>query len=145
MQVNGWAPCRRSDTLDKMYRVFWRMLRRILQEPFYCQPRAVPKQCRSLPTPTQQNHLVWTRRLPRSLIIFPRRGTAISDDRERDHTALGGKNCTRVFLEAMVLPIFPKRPRYPEYPRASKLARQLLQLLATKMSAMMRCPKAAHA
>ena len=34
VQVNGKARCCRSDTPDKMYRVFWRMLRGILKEPF---------------------------------------------------------------------------------------------------------------
>ena len=34
VQVNGWARCCRSDTLEKMNRVFWRMLRGILREPF---------------------------------------------------------------------------------------------------------------
>ena len=65
------------------------------------------------------------RRLRRKLIISHRQGTAISDDRERNYAALGERDCTHVFLEAMVLPMFHQRPRYPEFPRASRLARQV--------------------
>ena len=83
-----------------------------------------------------------TRRLPRYLIISLRRDTAISDVQERDCATLAEYNCTRVSGEAMVSPIFPRRPKYCEFRRASKLVRQVLQLLATKISVQMRCPKA---
>ena len=52
VQVNGWARCCRSDTLDKMSRVFWWMLRGFLRDPFQCRPRAFPKQFRNLLSPT---------------------------------------------------------------------------------------------
>ena len=85
-------------------------------------------------------------RLPRTLIISPRRSTVITGGRDKDRAALG--DSTRVFWEAMVLPFFPKSPRYPECSRTSKLARRVLQLLPTKTLVMMWCPKgpkAAHA
>ena len=76
---------------------------------------------------------------PHNLIISPRRGTVISSGRERDRAALGEQNGTRFFfVEALVLPIFPKRPRYPRCQRTSKLARRVLQLLATKTLVMPR-------
>ena len=76
-------------------------------------------------------------------MISIRQGTAISDDRERDHAA-GGDIIAHACLGRHTSDL-PNRPRYPEFPRASKLAHQVLQLLATKISVMMRCPEAAHA
>ena len=41
--MNGWARCCRSDTLEQMCRVFWRMLRGILRGRFERQPHVVSK------------------------------------------------------------------------------------------------------
>ena len=133
VRMNGWARCCRSDTLEQMCRVFWRMLRGILRGPFERQPHVVSKTVLK----SAFTHTVKPSRMKKTSSSYP---DNISSSGYGSFRRSGKGLC----CFTMVPPILPKRPKYPEFRRASKLVRQVLQLLATKILVPMRCPKVAR-